>query len=81
MELHFVVLDKVVAQGTKRLESMFATTFEELKRIQQQEDTSEDHKLDIAVLMEAYELTKELIMTVLQFKDTLRKTQLTTLSG
>lgn len=74
MELQFVVLDKVVAQGTKRLDSMFAVTFEELRKIQEQE-LSEDEQQDVAELIEAYELTKELITTVLQFKETMQMAQ------
>jgi hypothetical protein len=69
--LEFQVIDKIVAQGRKRLESMFRQTFDDLNKLQQDE-LDEQQLKEFDELMEAYQLVETLIIQMVDLKEDLR---------
>jgi len=71
-EIQFRILDKVVAQGRKRLESMFRETFEDLEQLSL---TSLDgqQRQELAELTEAYQLAEELVIELVDLKEIYQK--------
>jgi hypothetical protein len=71
-ELRFELIEKVVKQGEKRLETMFRQTFEDLDKLSAQglspeQEQAREHVVD------AYKLAKELVFTLVQFKTALHR--------
>ena len=67
--IEFNVIDKVVAAGPKRLDAMFRETFESLDEVRKQQLTAEQ-TADLDTLAEAYELAKNLVVTLAQLNHT-----------
>ena len=67
--IEFNVIDKVVAAGPKRLDAMFRETFASLDEVRKRKLTAEQ-KADLETLSEAYELAKNLVVTLAQLNHT-----------
>jgi hypothetical protein len=71
-EIHFQVLDRVVAQGRARLESMFRETMSDLSQTPR-ESLDDEACRELDTLREAYRLVEELIMELVELKEDLMK--------
>ena len=70
-EIQFKVLDKVVAQGEQRLESMFAETFQDLEEARKRE-LSAEQQTQLDEVVEAYKLARDLVVNLIRVKDDIR---------
>ena len=70
-QLEFKVIDRVVAQGEKRLKSMFRSTLNDLEKARQQ-DLSPEQEAQLDEVVEAYKLTENLVLTLVQVKDNIQ---------
>lgn len=66
-QLKFELIEKVVKQGEKRLETMFRQTFEDLDKMAKAGLTTEQEQ-GRAQIVDAYKLAKELVFTIVQYK-------------
>jgi len=69
-EIQFQVLDRVVAQGRARLESMFRETMSDLSQ-HPRESLDDEQRRELDTLREAYRLVEELLMELVDLKDEL----------
>lgn len=67
--LEFKVIDKVIAAGATRLDAMFRETFESLDEVRKRK-LAPEQEADLNTLVEAYELAKNLVVTLAQLNHT-----------
>jgi hypothetical protein len=70
-ELEFKIIDKVVDQGEKRLQSMFRETLADLESARDR-DLTDQQQADLDQVIEAYQLARRLIITLVDVKDNIK---------
>ena len=70
-EIQFQLIDKVVAQGKKRLESLFRETLHDINQLDKN-TLDEEAQQELDQLVEAYRLVESLVMDMVDLKEDFR---------